>query len=205
MPRSSEPKRRTRLPAEQRRGQLLDAAAAAILEDGFDGLSMETVTDRAGVSKALGYAYFNRLDDLLHELFDREFSAIYDRLRPRLTTDEAIEDRIRGKVESYFQIIEERHDLYLSLNTNLRGPTYRKERRERHAAWEGFVAEIVQAEFVVDDEASRVVARLLMMIDDRCVQMWTRDGRPRQEMEELCSRFQIAALEGMFERRNRTV
>ena len=194
--------KRSRLPPEERRRQLLDAAAEVIGEHGFDHLTMEAITDRAGVSKALGYAYFDRLDDLLHELHTREFSVIYERLSPIMLSEDPIEDRLERKIRTYFDIIAERHDLYLSLDQNLRGPTYRRERWERQATWERFVADIVAREFVVDADESRVVARLLMVLDDRCVSMWTRDGRPRQEMEDFAVRFQLAALEGLYERRS---
>ena len=194
--------KRSRLPAEERRQQLLDAAAGVILDHGFDDLTMEAITDRAGVSKALGYAYFDRLEDLLHELHTREFSVIYERLIPIMLSDESIENRLESKVRTYFEIISERHDLYLSLNQNLQGPTYRQERKERHAKWEQFVADVVAREFVIDADESRVVARLLMVLDDRCVSMWTRGGRPREEMEDFAIRFQLAALEGLYERRS---
>jgi AcrR family transcriptional regulator len=197
-------RKRTRLPAEQRRAQILDAAAAVIVERGFDGLTMEAITDRAGVSKALGYSYFNRLEDLLHALYDREFSVIYERLRPILLSEAPIEKRIRDKVHTYFDVIAERHDLYLRLNANLRGPTYRREREERQYKWEGFVAEIVETEYRVPKRLSRAVARLLMVLDDRCVQLWTRDGLPRDEIEEVCVQFQLAGLEAILERRTRT-
>jgi AcrR family transcriptional regulator len=199
-PTANRPKR-TRLPAAQRREQILDAAAAVIVERGFDGLTMEAITDRAGVSKALGYSYFNRLEDLLHALYDREFSVIYERLRPILLSEAPIETRIRDKVHTYFDVIAERHDLYIRLNTNLRGPTYRQEREERQYKWEGFVAEIVEAEYRVPKHLSRAVARLLMVLDDRCVQLWTRDGLPREEIEEVCVHFQLAGLEAILERR----
>ena len=119
-----------------------------------------------------------------------------------MLSEDPIEDRLERKIRTYFDIIAERHDLYLSLDQNLRGPTYRRERRERQATWERFVADIVAREFVVDADESRVVARLLMVLDDRCVSMWTRDGRPRQEMEDFAVRFQLAALEGLYERRS---
>lgn len=41
-----------------RREQLLQAAAAAFLERGFDGTSMETVADHAGVTRMLVYRHF---------------------------------------------------------------------------------------------------------------------------------------------------
>lgn len=105
-------RRRTRMAPEERRSSLLEAAAEVIIDQGFDHLTMEAITDRAGVSKALGYFYFNRLEDLLHELFTREFEAIYVRMVPALTEPGTLEERIRRKVGVYFDVVGERHDLF---------------------------------------------------------------------------------------------
>lgn len=190
------------MPAKQRREQLLDSAAEVILEHGFDDLTMEAITDRAGVSKALGYSYFNRLDDLFHELFAREFTVIYDRLGPEIAAEGPLEDRIRRKVSAYFDVIEERHDLYLRLNQNLQGPAFRQDRRARQMRWETYVADLIKSEFLVQEGMARPLARLLMHIDDLCVRLWTQDNLPREKAEELCVQFQLAGLLAVVERRS---
>lgn len=55
----------TRLPRAARRVQLLDAAARAFLDRGFDGTSMEDVAQEAGVSRLIVYRIF----DSKHELY----------------------------------------------------------------------------------------------------------------------------------------
>lgn len=187
-------RRRTRKTPEERRHSLLEAAADLITSEGFDHVTMEAITARAGVSKALGYFYFNRLEDLLHELFTREFEAVYLRLVPALTEPGTLEERIRRKVAAYFDVVGERRDLFSELNTHLRGPEYRRERQERFRLWERYVADLVEAEFDVSGAVSRLVARLLMVIDERCVNIWLRDELPRDQVEELCVQFQLAGL-----------
>lgn len=70
-----------RMPREARREQLLNAAAAAFLERGFDGTSMEVVADHAGVTRMLVYRHFESKSaiyravlgaavDALREVFD---------------------------------------------------------------------------------------------------------------------------------------
>lgn len=191
-------RRRTRMAAKERRATLLQAAGELIVEDGFDNLTMEAITERAGVSKALGYFYFNRLPDLLHELFTREFEAIYVKLVPALTSAGTIEERIRRKVKAYFDVVGDRNDLFAQLNSNLRGPIYRKERQERFRLWEHYVANLVEEEFDVLEGQGRLIARLLMVTDDRCVHFWLRGEMPREEAEELCVQFQLAGLLGVL-------
>lgn len=67
--------RAERLPPEERRRELLDAARAVITEAGFDGLSVRAVADRAGVTRPVIYDLFGDLDSLVLALFDREEEA----------------------------------------------------------------------------------------------------------------------------------
>ncbi len=187
-------KRRTRLSPEQRRNALLDAAAQVVVELGVHGLSMEAVTERAGVSRALGYFYFENTDLLVKALYKREFGAVYEALKPALEAPGTLEDRVRAKVHAYFDVVEERHDLFAVLNTALDGPEYRRERHARYRWWEAYLAELVGGEFDIRPEMSRVLARLLMAVDGRCVNMWYRDRLDRADVEELCVRFQLGGL-----------
>ena len=63
---------RQRLPAEDRRRQLLDAALALVDESGFEGVSVESVARRAGVARPMVYDLFGDLAGLLGALADRE-------------------------------------------------------------------------------------------------------------------------------------
>lgn len=179
---------------EERRSSLLKAAGDLIIEEGFDNITMEAITSRAGVSKALGYFYFSSLEELLHALFTQEFEAVYSKLKPALTSEGTVEERIRRKVEAYFDVVGDRKDLFAQLNANLRGPEFRRERLERFRLWEHYVADLVEEEFDVPEGLGRLIARLLMVIDDRCVNIWIRDEMPREQVEELCVQFQLAGL-----------
>jgi AcrR family transcriptional regulator len=61
-----------RLPPEERRTQLLDAALALIAEHGYDGVSMEGVAREAGVTKPVVYDLFPNRGELLRALLQRE-------------------------------------------------------------------------------------------------------------------------------------
>lgn len=64
--------RQRRLPPADRRRELLDAARGVIAESGFEGLSVQSVAARAGVTRPVIYALFGDLDGLVLALFDRE-------------------------------------------------------------------------------------------------------------------------------------
>jgi AcrR family transcriptional regulator len=74
---STAPQRRKyapRLPPEERREQLLDAALDIIVDDGHAAASMEAVARRAGVTKPVVYGVFADRGELLRTLLEREES-----------------------------------------------------------------------------------------------------------------------------------
>lgn len=84
---AKESSRRGRLPAaerEQRRHAVLDATEAALLEDGYDKVTMLAIARRAGASKETLYSWFGNRDGLFTALIersaDRSSAAIGDAL-----------------------------------------------------------------------------------------------------------------------------
>jgi AcrR family transcriptional regulator len=70
----SKPRRRyaPRMPPEQRREQLIDAALNVILKEGYRGVSIEAIAREAGVTRPVVYDHFPNLARLLHALVERE-------------------------------------------------------------------------------------------------------------------------------------
>lgn len=60
------------MPPEERREQLIDAALAVILEQGYSGVSIEAIARKAGVTRPVVYDHFPNLGRLLHALIERE-------------------------------------------------------------------------------------------------------------------------------------
>jgi AcrR family transcriptional regulator len=63
-----------RMPPAQRREQLVDAALAVILQQGYSGVSIEAIAREAGVTRPVVYDHFPNLGRLLHALVEREES-----------------------------------------------------------------------------------------------------------------------------------
>jgi AcrR family transcriptional regulator len=61
-----------RLPPEERREQLIDAALSVIVEHGYEGVSIEAIARTAGVTRPVIYDHFQNLGQLLRELIERE-------------------------------------------------------------------------------------------------------------------------------------
>lgn len=76
-----------RLRAPVRREQLLDTAAQLAVDGGFHVLSVESVAQRAGVTRAVIYRHFRDLEDLLATLLDRELSRADEQVRHTTPVD----------------------------------------------------------------------------------------------------------------------
>jgi AcrR family transcriptional regulator len=78
-----------RVPIEQRREQLLDAALAVIVSEGYDRISVDAVAKRSGVARSVVYGAYDNLDALLTALLDRQQARAFDRLLATLPDDPA--------------------------------------------------------------------------------------------------------------------
>lgn len=89
--------RAKRMAPAERRAQILDVAAALILERGHSGCTLEQVAEAAGVSKPLVYKYFPRREDLLVALLEREFTALRGHGLDATPADVPV-DRVGGEI-----------------------------------------------------------------------------------------------------------
>ncbi|MFI6350584.1 TetR/AcrR family transcriptional regulator [Streptomyces sp. NPDC050560] len=78
-------RRRTRLTAAERRGQLLEIGRTLFAAKGFEGTSVEEIAARAGVSKPLVYEHFGGKDGLYAAVVDREMAKLLDMVTGSLT------------------------------------------------------------------------------------------------------------------------
>jgi AcrR family transcriptional regulator len=94
--------RRTRLPPQVRRDQIINAAAGIALKQGHLPLRLEDLARAAGVSKALIYAYFPTQFDLFNALLDREFQALAARGLVEAARRDDLEAAALGCALAYF-------------------------------------------------------------------------------------------------------
>ncbi|WP_310964846.1 TetR/AcrR family transcriptional regulator [Nocardioides terrisoli] len=95
MPTSTSPARRPyakRMPLEERREQLLDAAIRLIARDGYDAVSVDAIAREAGVTRPVVYAAYGGLGTLLHTLLDRSQQRALAQLDEVLSTGTDLAD-----------------------------------------------------------------------------------------------------------------
>ena len=102
---------------DDRRRQLLDVAAALLVDAGAGAVTMERLADRAGVSKALPYRHFPDADAVLVALYRRETSAIGVHMLRALEGADRDADLVRLGVRAYFDALVPRRDVLVALTS----------------------------------------------------------------------------------------
>ncbi|WP_369386432.1 TetR/AcrR family transcriptional regulator [Streptomyces sp. CG1] len=81
-----------RIPIAERREQLLDAALAVIVSEGYDRVSIDAIAKRADVARSVVYGAFENLDALLTALLDRQQAHAFARLLETIPGTEDLGD-----------------------------------------------------------------------------------------------------------------
>jgi AcrR family transcriptional regulator len=72
--------KRRRLPASERRAQLIDVGRAVFAKHGYEATSVEEIADRAKVSKPIVYEHFGGKEGLYAVVVDREMDYVVRRI-----------------------------------------------------------------------------------------------------------------------------
>ena len=108
--------RRRRMRGDDRRVQLLDAAAQLLVTHGAGALSMERLAAAAGVSKALPYKHFDNSEAVLAALYRRETEALGRTVWDALGDAAPDEDMIRLAIRVYFDEVSRRGPVLAALS-----------------------------------------------------------------------------------------
>lgn len=95
----------TRLPAEQRRRQLLDVACGVFAARGFHATSMDDVAAAAGVTKPVLYQHFPSKRALFIELLEDVGHQLLERLAEATAPATSGRERVEAGFTAYFRFV----------------------------------------------------------------------------------------------------
>ena len=151
-----------RLPAEQRRRQLLDVARDVFAERGFHATSMDDVAIAAGVTKPVLYQHFRNKRALYVELLEDVGRELLERLSAATHEVDSGRERVERGFTAYFRWVADRPSAFRLLF----GASVRND-PEFAAVSERVVGEVAYAispliAIAVDDEHRLVLANALV-------------------------------------------
>jgi AcrR family transcriptional regulator len=97
--------RPTRLPRDQRRVQLLDAASDVFTSRGYHAAAMDDIADAAGVSKPVLYQHFPSKLDLYLALLDQSCDRLVDVVQEALASTDDNADRVIATVAAFYEFV----------------------------------------------------------------------------------------------------
>jgi len=85
--------------------KIAEAAREVFIEKGMNGARMQEIADRAGINKSLLHYYFRSKEKLFNFIFSKIIGHIGDMLIEIMQDGVTIEEKLKGFVNSYMQIL----------------------------------------------------------------------------------------------------
>ncbi len=121
--------RKRRLPASERKRVILDAALSAFVEFGYHGALMDTIAERAEVTKPILYRHFSSKLDLLLAIIDNAGEELRTSLLLPTPSEMDWLTSIRHSVHAYFEFVTRSEAAFrLIYDTDLNVDTKARER-----------------------------------------------------------------------------
>ncbi|HEX4578938.1 MAG TPA: helix-turn-helix domain-containing protein [Candidatus Dormibacteraeota bacterium] len=112
---------RTRMTADQRRGQVIAAAIREFAEQGYQAASTAAIARRAGISQPYIYALFPSKQDLFLAVHDHVMGRIQRGFASAARQGGTPDERLSRMGELYPTLIADRYELLLQLQTYATG------------------------------------------------------------------------------------
>ena len=101
-----------RLPADERRLQLVDVALKIFSERGFNATTMDDIAAAAGVTKPLLYQHFDSKRALYLELVDSVAATMFDAITEATSLAEGPKQQVEGGLAAYFRLVVTHADAF---------------------------------------------------------------------------------------------
>jgi AcrR family transcriptional regulator len=186
-----------RLPAAQRREQLLDTAMQVFARQGYHAASMNDVADAAGVTKPVLYQHFSSKRELFIELLSEIGNQLLDRIAKATADASGPREQIEMGFRAYFDYVGANTDAFRVLfgSGARRDPEFASFAR----GVESSIASAIAERIVVDGEPAldrELLAHSLVGMTEAASRYWISHDR-EPDIDTLARRVSQLAWSGM--------
>jgi AcrR family transcriptional regulator len=192
--------RSTRLPRQERRRQLLDAAREVFVSQGYHAAAMDEIAERAGVSKPVLYQHFPGKLDLYLALLDQSVDELVATVRDALISTTDNRQRVAATFSAYFEYVEREHQAFrLVFESDLGNEEAVRdmlERGQRECA--EMISPLVSQDAGLDEEEARLLSVGMVGLAQVTARYWlaARGHIPRETAEQLVARLAWRGISG---------
>lgn len=150
-PRTKRGTPRRRMSGAKRRESILEAAATAFAERGYDSVRTLDVAERAGISEALIFRHFDTKRDLYCEAMRRSSEALESQVAEATTADGEVSDRLERGLDAFLAFVADRSSAWQLLTQDVSDPKITRSQRALRRRAIGALAEML----ALDPRATR--------------------------------------------------
>jgi AcrR family transcriptional regulator len=178
--------RPTRLPRDQRRIQLLDAASEVFASKGYHAAAMDDIADAAGVSKPVLYQHFPSKLDLYLALLDQSCERLVEVVEEALASTDENADRVIATVAAFYEFVSsEGSDFRLVFESDLTSDDAVQQRLSRvNAEISAAIAEVIAEDTSLPAQQAKLLAVCLVGIAQVSARYWISGGTSAITLDE---------------------
>jgi AcrR family transcriptional regulator len=178
--------RPTRLPRDQRRIQLLDAASEVFASKGYHAAAMDEIADAAGVSKPVLYQHFPSKLDLYLALLDQSCERLVEVLEAALSSTDDNANRVNATVAAFFEFVSSTSgDFRFVFESDLTGEDAVQQRLARvNHEISGAIADVIAEDTSLPRPQAKLLAVSLVGIAQVSARYWISGGTSAITLDE---------------------
>ena len=186
--------RGSRMPRDERRGQLLTTASEVFVDRGFHATGMDEIADRAGVSKPVLYQHFSSKLDLYLAVLQQHVDILVSGVRQALRTTTDNRQRLRSAVQAFFDFIEHDSQGYRLIfeNDYVNEPQVATQVKVATEACTDAVFDLISSDSGLDPHRARMIAVGLVGVSVDCARYWLDAERPISKEDAVDGTVQFA-------------
>jgi AcrR family transcriptional regulator len=162
-----------RLARADRRSDLLDAALALVAAGDVESVSIDSVAERAGVSRSLVYKHFANRTEILADLYERETTRLHEELAADVVAAGSLEEKYRALCHGSLAAAKARGQIFDGLRVAAgMNKQLRRVQRDRDRQTAAAYLRLTEREIGVPREVAEPVTALLLGAISPMLNLW---------------------------------
>ena len=165
-----------RLPAAERRQQLVDTALTLFAQRGLHGTSMDDIADAAGVTKPVLYQHFRSKRALFMELLEDVGRHLLQAITEATAVAASPREQVERGLTAYFEFVADHHASFVLLfgDGSRRDEEFAAAVNDVESTIADFVAALIDAG--LDDDHRQLLAHAIVGMAESASRRWVATG-----------------------------